>query len=414
LSWVRGSRVRTALGAILPIALAAVVAVAIATDRGSGRVDQPSFGYNDDWEHLAKNPDPANDPFQLAEDGGANVVRYPLQWEAVQNYDPSSPSGVGPFHFTAPDATYGALIRRGIHPIIDVIGAPNGAPSSMAKTCDSSAPAQTPILNQGYPGVLARWEAYVKAVADHYPEAMGIEIWNEENAPPFWGGCAADPDQYVTLLKYAYDGVKASSSPDIPIVLGGPSPGRAADIPGKIEWTDFLRDVVVEMRSRYGRLLVDAVSLHPYRNDENAADDQPSLPDAFAASAATQVNEARAVLDDNGAGQVPIWVTEVGASTTGGADSPHYAGTTEDESRAALEQDQAEADAKVYATLRDLGVPVVIIYSFNDDLTQPETSWLRGSGVVTPSGPPTRPTQLHRKPAYCDLAAERGLAPTCR
>jgi hypothetical protein len=416
--------------AILAIAAGGAfgLSVALRGTNESADLSHPDFGYNDDWEDFAANSDPANDPVQLVKAEGANAARYAFQWSRVQSYDPNAPGGFGPLRFPATDPHYEALIRAGIRPIIIVEGGPSNAPACnqdaqctpprMVKRCPGSgfdpAKVQDSKLDQSYPGILEHWQAYVQGVADHFPDAKGIEVWNEENGPTFWGGCAANVDEYANLVKAAYEGVHAHNlanpSNQIPLLLGGTLPAeRSGSLP--IRFDTFIRDVLAKLKAAYGQPLVDVVAIHPYRNIADLGRG-PDKPAQFASSAEDQLALAR-----RAAGDLPVWVTEVGASTSGPTSDPHFAGDSGDiPGSAAVEAKQTAVLEKIYTTLRDAQVPVVLIHSFSDDITQDlNGTWLEGPGVVTPSAVPTNPTTFTLKPAYCALAADRGVSPSvCR
>ena len=61
--------------------------------------------------------------------------------------------------------------------------------------------------------------AFAVLLAQRYPNAAGIEVWNEENLSEFW---APTPDvgAYMTLLGDVYTAVKAAV-PSMPVVMGG-------------------------------------------------------------------------------------------------------------------------------------------------------------------------------------------------
>lgn len=132
--------------------------------------------------------------------------------------------------------------------------------------------------------LFARW---VGAVVRRYGDRVRTwEIWNEPNIRPFWVP-RPNPDLYTPLLKKAYAAAK-EADPDC-VVVGGVT--SLTDLP-------FL-DRIGELG---GFEAMDAVSIHPY-----------SLADSPVEAGFTrQIALLRRLLARHGAGEMPIWVTEVG------------------------------------------------------------------------------------------------------
>lgn len=84
---------RTAL-ATIAVAIAAVVGLwfGVRAVVNSGNGPSPTsptsfFGYNDRWPTLGSGSGAADNPFQLAADDGANVIRFVISWGTAQKYD---------------------------------------------------------------------------------------------------------------------------------------------------------------------------------------------------------------------------------------------------------------------------------------------------------------------------------------
>ena len=107
--------------------------------------------------------------------------RWQLDWQAVE---PNAPvNGVHTYNLAAFDPMYQADIAAGIRPLIIVTNAPKWAWPTNAPTGPGSPGWGFP------PGRRAprRLVAFLGEVARHYPQAAGIEIWNEPNHPAYWG-----------------------------------------------------------------------------------------------------------------------------------------------------------------------------------------------------------------------------------
>ncbi len=376
-------------------ALAALVVALAAAGCGGGGTGGPSgpaLGFNEDWQKLSPNPDASGDPFALARALGTSVARYPLAWEKVglAGSRLGGPCRERPGHWRIYDAVYHRLTgstacthespsANAIAPLPVVAG----APPPYARVCGSQA--KTPIVADGAAADRA-WGRLVENVADRYPLAKGIEIWNEPNLDPFWGECPLDPARYAKLLEFAHDGIERSSHPGIPIVLASLSPiedGSSAN------WLTYLGAVFAAPGlAPPVPSLFDVMGLHPYRSDQDAADNR-----GFAAAVERDIDLARGFLASHGAGDKPVWVTEVGVSTGARRRNPK---------RVASAELQAAELRDIYEAVRDHGVPVMIVYRLIDSSHPGEAP---GYGVLTSS--------FQEKPAYSCLAQLRGLAGSC-
>jgi hypothetical protein len=386
-------------------------------------VDYPYFGYNEDWNNLAvQDPAPSPEPFALAKNTGANIERYAIQWNQLQldgnsvdsNGVPNACAALPPKtsedptsagHWEEYDAAYveltneqpcgdrdAALDPTEVAPLPRVVGAYDGY--KQANCGDPPATGVTPrVLNTN--SAKDAWQALVQNVAERYPLAAGIEVWNEENTPQYWGGCtigASAEQRYEALLSRAHIAA-ANANPDDPIhvVTGGLAPGGGDD--GE-EANAYLQHILALNAGDVS----EAVGLHPYWTQGNcSAGDRPED------SAETRVDDARTKVSDAG-GSDPIWVTEVGVSTSAPSSDcrknyllNHYPGMT-------AESGQAQALVDTYDRLRNIDVPVVIVHRFIDATDQPTSDWKYGTGVVAANN---ARTTLTPKLACTSLAAER-------
>ena len=246
-----------------------------------------------------------------------------------------------------------------------------------------------------------------------YADPAGIEVWNEPNAQEFWGGC--DPRfgdevrRYARVLHAAAAGVSDSRT-GVDVVTAGLHSGEN-DEPGKhvLVWERYLPGLFEAWESEgFGRLgrAVDAVGIHPYRADRFRGGRGLATPGKIVRNARHQLDRARAILD-RWRGAAPIWVTEVGVST-----SPGQPWSLRHAPERVQRRRQAEALVRVYRELRERRVRVAVVHRLVDRSAEADEE--SGAGVLTgPSGggqpggvvePPFAP-----KPAYCALAAERGV-----
>ncbi len=358
------ARLRTLLAAG---ALAACALLAVACGSGSGGStsaenvqlpplpkQRPLLGFN---EQIL--PDNAENP--LLRQSGASFIRTPLVWATAERTE-------GKVDFTPFDQIYELLAKSGLRPLWVVTSAP-----CWAADAPCSGP-QRPSLAPT-PEHVGQFADFVAQVAQHYPDSLGIEVWNEPNIPNFWRP-KPDPQLYRKLLAAAADAVHASGS-KVPVVAAGPSPTTADQVakdPDKIGFVPFIKEVMKGPDAPD----VDAIGLHPYSLLQVGKD-----PVTESIKLYDQGKEAAAAV----APDVPVWVTEVGLTTAG-----QYA---------ISESEQASGLERIVKDFAGDGVPVVTIHRFFDQADSP-LRFERGFGVVASD-------QTTPKPSFCSPADAIGL-----
>jgi hypothetical protein len=139
---------------------------------------------------------------------------------------------------------------------------------------------------------------YAVAVLDQYPDVSLVEVWNEPNSENFSRGpSGADPNAYRELLKRTYAAIK-DAHPRVTVISGGTS-GTA------VEWHDAVMD-------EGGVDHMDGVAFHPYNEDG-------ALPEFQDWKASGTINDLNATIrQHNGGDLMPVWITELGWTTTTG------------------------------------------------------------------------------------------------
>ena len=226
---------------------------------------------------------------------GAQSQRFVVDWSIAE---PQAPGAGHEYRFAPFDAMYRADVEHGIRPLLVVLNAPVWAADS--GTRPGSFGNNPPTAEH-----LGDWAAFVGAVARRYPRAIGIEIWNEPNLAGFWGDGSAtvrpDPARYAALLEAGYDAVKAAN-PRMRVIGGALSPTQETTPAGDVSATEFLADALDAGAAAH----MDGLSLHPY-------------PGTGGAPRTLQlIDEVGSVRDEHGAA-MPLWLTEVGVTTTGPA-----------------------------------------------------------------------------------------------
>jgi hypothetical protein len=330
--------------------------------RDAGRLGPALFGFNDN-SVLFQQTDPES-AIQRSLRAGANVIRYSVNWDYVEPH-------AGQFNWHGYDPLYEAAIRHGIRPILIPVFSPHWA-RPLDLSCGAAAAdhcEDPPALKYDN-----AWANFVAQLANRYPKAAAIEVWNEPNLINFWKQ-GPDPQRYADLLNVAYDAVK-KAQPDMR-VLGGALSNTESGGNGSAPYEQYLNDLL-GYKPKF-----DAFSIHDY---DTAGGDS----DWFDKT----LDIARSALDLHGFTDVPLWVTEIGRSTEG--------------ERAVSPAAQATRLANMLKTLGGRkGVQAALVHTMIPAPTGPQTEEY-GFAVMNADGTP--------KPAFCLLAAgRRALSiPACK
>lgn len=324
----------------------------------------PLFGYNDDAFRARLVT--ADKDAELTARGGANVQRLTFDWRyaepARDKYD-----------LAVYDQSYEALIARGVKPLLILMFAPEWTWKGDHACTQFGQDCRFPP-NPRYD---SEWRQMAALLAHRYPKAAGIEIWNEPNLASFWGP-APDPRRYADLLRQAYGAIK-KVNPSMR-VIGGSLNNVQTSAGGDVPLPAFLRS----MYENGAKGAMDALSVHPY---PLSATDLSLMQRTLA--------EARSAKDKAGDEATPIWVTEIGLSTTGASE----------QGGALSEEEQSRGLVSIYDQLAKTDdVKAVIVHTLLDRAGAP-TDVESGYGVVKPD--------LQPKPAYCALAEKRGKGGAC-
>jgi hypothetical protein len=335
------------------VALAATLACLGATASSAGA--QPVFGYTDDWTtNLGLLPQ--------ARAAGAGSVRVFASWSGVEWTR-------GQYSWDALDAVVADAHALGMRPLLVAADAP---PWARAGGCPGGSPTGgcTFAPAKAYDG---DWARFVRALASRYPNALGIEVWNEPNARHFFAP-KVDAARYTELLKEAYSAVRAAA-PHLPVVSGGLSGVGASDANGTAD-AAFL----TAMYKAGARGVMDAIGYHFYPGNH------PLLGDFRAG-----LDRVRSIRNANRDNRKKIWLTEFGISTV---TVPGREPVDENEQAAALRAAYCDVSA-----MSD--VPVLLVFRLRDTAG---AGWLDGLGVVRDNGQP--------KPAAAALR-DVSANPTC-
>lgn len=318
---------------------------------------------------------------------GAQIQRLNISWYQVQ-------AAPGAWDWSVYDQQYKLIVDAGLKPLVMLFAAP----------CWARPRTGCAFLGPPDPAFDPEWTDFVRRAAQRYPAAIGIEVWNEPNLDTEWAP-AADPARYVRLLREAYTTIKAVD-PAMPVVSGGLYGSTAEGrVPGGIGDKAFLQ----EMFAAGAGPVMDGIGFHPYPQ-RYAADGSSRWDPAVMEEA---VQRIRSVRDAAGASQ-PLWLTELGESTT----TQHYF-------PAAVSPTQQASDLlrMVRAAAAAPDVPVMLIHTLVDAAANlPEDAL---GAIVAPttglnltynrinSGFGIFTAEQRPKPAACVLSHEFGGSLAC-
>lgn len=226
----------------------------------------------------------------MQRDVGVTTTRLFVDWSQVE----PSP---GKWNWTTPDQSYQEILAGGLRPLLVADVAPCWA--APATGCNPAVASPPDAAHD------AAWIAYVKQLVTRYPQAVGLEVWNEPNlAASFWP--APNPARYVQLLQEAYTAVK-SVDPTMPVISGGVlmDDGTGSGAGGEASQT-FLAAMYADGASAW----MDGLGIHVYPVTVG----RPELWDVSAMTrwlAQVQTLRQLAAVPDK-----PIWITEMGVSTS--------------------------------------------------------------------------------------------------
>lgn len=230
-----------------------------------------------------------------AVDAGASVVSTGVSWQMAR------PTRAGGYDWSGLDRVVDAARARGLTVRVQLSGLPEWARTGRLDLVGPTG--WRPPLSTVE---LARWSRFVTDVVDHLDgRAAFLEAWTEPNSADFWA-TGPDPAAFARLLTTTYDAVRAAD-PGVLVVSGG----LAGNDLGFLTRT---YDALGSERP------FDLLGLHPY-TDGAAPLERPSA-SRFRGTFGTVdesllgYRDVHALMVEHGDGDVPIYVGELGWSTT--------------------------------------------------------------------------------------------------
>jgi Bacterial Ig domain len=216
---------------------------------------------------------------------GSKYVRFFVLWSDVEPNPNALDNGIVSVY----QQQFSRLNAAGVQPVVVIMGAPSWANGSS----DRLVPPHNAADFGAFAGAFA---------AKLRGKVAGYEIWNEPDETAFWHGGAPDAGKYVPLLKASYAAIKASDP--AAKVITGPTTGN------NYNWIDALYN-------NGAKGSFDAVAVH---TDTACLDRGPD----FFYREAGQIGQysflgyqtVHGVMAAHGDGDTPIWMTELGWSST--------------------------------------------------------------------------------------------------
>jgi GH35 family endo-1,4-beta-xylanase len=247
---------------------------------------------------------------QLAENAGFEWIRQQVPWKDTENADRT-------FGFGELDSVVEAVSARKLKLMLSITKSPDFL---TGRKDDNGLPKD--------PKDFAR---FAEAIATRYKgKVQAIEVWNEQNLSVENGGhvAPADAGRYVELLKEAYTRIKAVD-PTIVVVAGALSSTGVTKEDTAVDDMTYLRAMYAyndgEIKNYF-----DAQGFHP-ASAANPPDTK--FPETPGCSCGwnnhpthffRHIEDVRKVMQDAGAADKKIWITEMGWATTNNTPGYEY------------------------------------------------------------------------------------------
>lgn len=303
-------------------------------------------------------------------------IRQQVRWSSYEPVKGQFQNG----YVAQVDTLVGAAAAKGYGVLLSVVNSPDWAGEG------GGLPHNARDFGDFMRFITARYQGKVRA----------YEIWNEQNLAYETGGLV-DVGSYLAVLKQGYKAVKGVD-PGTLVVFGGLVPNGIVDHPDvALDDITYLKQIY-KVNNGEVRKYYDVLGAHAEAacNPPDSAwpDDPPTTPcgtDADGTRAFTADNpfyfkriaQLRAVMEQHGEGEKPIWVTEFGWSSMAQPDSEH--------AFAAYVTEQQQARYLVRAL--EIGqsydwVGVMFVWNLNFQVTSNATDEKWGYGILRPDWSP--------------------------
>ncbi|HXS43665.1 MAG TPA: Ig-like domain-containing protein [Solirubrobacteraceae bacterium] len=289
---------------------------------------------------------------------GARYARLFVLWS---DFQPAGPrQSIAGYRLTQYDDAVARLRRAGARPIFSVVGAPRWANGSADRLVPPSDP--------------AAYARFLGALARHFRgRVAAYEVWNEEDDAFFWHA-RVDARRYAALLRSGFAAVRRADR-------------RAKVLVGPLTGNNFAYLGALYRAGIKGHF--DAVAVH---TDTACLDRGPQ---SFYRDSRGRVarftflgyRTVHAVMRAHGDGRKPIWMTELGWSSTGGGICASGTWAGQKPAGVSAEAQAANLRAAFHCLARDRYVQVAAWFTLQDDPAQsPEEA--RHYGLLDAAGAP--------------------------
>jgi hypothetical protein len=247
---------------------------------------------------------------QAARDAGVQWTREELPWDLIEP---------APGTFTP---VYDDGLKQAAGQGFGIIGILLTTPDwARDPACASSywCPPRDPNDYARFAGYMAeRYDGDGQNDAPGSPRIAAWEIWNEPNDTALWpdigGGADARKRRYGDVLVAAYGAIKAAD-PTALVLTGGTYIFDGGCAGGICDGINFMGGVFQQRPA--ARQAFDVFAIHPFIPTERP--DAPNIPRLITVEG--RIRNTRSWLDapQNGRGDAPIWITEIGWCTAVGA-----------------------------------------------------------------------------------------------
>ena len=309
-------------------------------------------------------------------EAGFGWLKQQVEWHQTEPFEK------GGFDWRELDKVVAAVSSAGINLLLSVVRAPDWALGDR-----SHGPPADPLDFRDFMQALAgRYRGYVQA----------YELWNEANLAREWGYGQINAGEFVELMLAGHQGVKAAD-PNAVTVGGALTPAGDVDIPDQqvqaIDDVSFLEQIYA-YRDGIARDAFDAWGMHPggFNNAPTQAigSERGSGWNGHGSFYFQRYTQHRAIMEANGDGDKPIWLTEMGWSTANA--DPAY-GFGADNS----EEDQAKFLVDAFRLIRESApyITHAFVWNLNFQAVVDSQDEKFPFGVLHPDGSP--------RPAYTAL-----------
>lgn len=247
-------------GSVQARAQAASASAASAQEEISVNADAPAKPFPHFWEkmfgsgraNLVMRADYQKDLRTVKRVTDFQYVRFHAILDDENDVYSENAQGQPVYNWSYVDRIYDALLANGVRPFVEI----SFMPKQLASRPDYQSFWYRPIVSP--PSDYAKWDALMKAFAQHLVERYGIdevakwyfEVWNEPNID-FWSGKPAQKT-YFELYDHTARDLKAVNQR---IRVGGPATAQAA----------WVGDMIAH--AEHDHVPLDFVSSHVYGND---------------------------------------------------------------------------------------------------------------------------------------------------